>query len=52
MKVKTWDMLVFIYINMRTLRHIRGQEDWEKEHFEDILLNIEDDLVRVDLDNK
>jgi hypothetical protein len=47
MKVKTWDMLVFIYINMRTLRHIRGQED-----FEDILLNIEDDLVRVDLDNK
>jgi hypothetical protein len=35
---------------------MRDQEDREseqwKEHFEDILLNIEDDLVRVDLDNK
>ena len=43
-------------MNMRTLRHMRDQEDREseqwKEHFEDILLNIEDDLVRVDLDNE
>ena len=43
-------------MNMRTLRHMRDQEDREseqwKEHFEDILLNIEDDLVRVDLDDK
>jgi hypothetical protein len=35
---------------------MRDQEDREseqwKEHFEDILLNIEDDLVRVDLDDK
>ena len=55
-KVETWDMPVFIYINMRTLRHIRGQEDWEskqwKEHFKDILLTIKDNIVRVDLDDK
>ena len=48
-------MLVFIYMNMRTLRHLRGQEDWEdpawREHMEDKLLNIEDDMVKVQLDD-
>jgi hypothetical protein len=48
-------MLVFIYINIRTLQHLRGQEDIEdqawKHHIKDILLNIEDDIVQVQLDD-
>jgi hypothetical protein len=49
MSVETMDRLYFIYINMRTLRHARGDKDWEIEEWEklkdDILLNMEDEIV-------
>ncbi|KAN0111136.1 hypothetical protein V8E51_007523 [Hyaloscypha variabilis] len=49
MSVETMDRLCFIYMNMRTLRHARGDKDWETEEWEklkdDILLNIEDEIV-------
>jgi hypothetical protein len=49
MSVETMDRLCFIYINMRTLRHARGDKDWEIEEWEklkdDILLNMEDEIV-------
>jgi len=49
MSVETMDRLCFIYINMRTLRHARGDKDWETEEWEklkdDILLNMEDEIV-------
>ena len=49
MSTETMDKLVFIYMNMRTLRHMRGEKDWDSEQWEeikeDILLNIEDEMV-------
>ena len=36
-------------MDMRTLRQVRGQKDWESEQWEelkeDMLLNIQDDIV-------
>ena len=46
------DILVFIYMNSRTLRQARGEQDWEtkqwKELKEEILLNIEDEMVQAE----
>jgi hypothetical protein len=46
------DMLCFIYINMRILRQIRGEKDWETDQWEklkeDILLNMEDDIITAE----
>ena len=55
MKVETIDMLVFIYMNIKALRQASGAKDWDKEIwkelFEDILLNIEDDIVKTETDD-
>lgn len=49
MTVETMDKLVFIYMNMRTLRRARGDKDWEALEWEklkgEMLLNMEDDMV-------
>jgi hypothetical protein len=54
MTIETMDMLVFIYMNSRALRQASGSKDWDKalwkELIEDILLNIEDDTVRLEQD--
>lgn len=46
------DMLVFIYMNIRALRQASGAQDWDKERWkellEDILLNIEDEVVKTE----
>jgi hypothetical protein len=49
MKEETIDMLLFIYINSRSLRKARREDDWAtknfRERFHKLLLNIEDDFV-------
>jgi hypothetical protein len=49
MAIETMDILVFIYMNTRSLRQASEKKDWDKQVwkglFEDILLIIEDDLV-------
>jgi hypothetical protein len=43
------DKLLFIYINSRSLRAHRREDEWEKkdfkERFYELLLNMEDDIV-------
>ncbi len=56
LSIKTMDMLSFIYINARSLRRARNIDDGEAKLLEelmgDILLNIEDDMIQIELDNR
>jgi hypothetical protein len=52
MDLETIDKLLFIYINSRSLRAHRGEQEWEKKDFKtlfhDLLLNIEDNIIESD----